>query len=113
MVVKPIPKHVLTHTVTYEEWQEGDGINADGGFKAPVTLSNVRVQYLSNIQRNSNSEQLLYEAMLFYDVINSSSSAPFTFIEKSKVTFDGKTMVVEKVNPVEAIQLHHYEIELI
>ncbi|MFS0776256.1 putative minor capsid protein [Neobacillus sp. 3P2-tot-E-2] len=113
MVVKPIPKHVLTHTVIYEEWLEGDGINTESGFNAPVTLSNVRVQFLSNIRKNANSEHLLYEATLFYDVVNSSSSDVFTFTEKSRITHDNKTMVVEKVNPVEAIQLHHYEIGLI
>lgn len=112
MIVNPIPKHVLIHTVTYEEWQDGDGISTDGGFQAPVTLSNVRVQELSNIRKSTNSEQLLYDAMLFFDVINSSSSGPFEFKEKSKVTFNGKSMVIEKINPVEALTLHHYEIGL-
>ncbi|MBU8773188.1 putative minor capsid protein [Cytobacillus oceanisediminis] len=111
-MVKPIPKHVLIHTVTYEEWQDGDGINTESGFKSPVTLSNVRVQALSNIRKNTNSEELLYEAILFYDVVNSSSSAAFNFAEKSRVTFDGKQLLVKKVNPVEALTLHHYEIGL-
>jgi Minor capsid protein len=113
MVVKPIPKHVLIHTVTYEEWQEGDGIKTESGFNAPVTLSNVRLEAQSNIRRTSNSEQILYKALLFYDVVNSASSEVFTFTEKSRITHDGKSMVVEKVNPVHAISLHHYEIELI
>ncbi|MFC0271125.1 putative minor capsid protein [Metabacillus herbersteinensis] len=112
MNVKPIPLSVLPHTVTYEEWQEGDGINTESGFKAAVTLSNVRVQLLSNIRKNTNSESLLYDAMLFYDVVNSSSSGAFVFTEKSKVTFNGKAMFVEKVNPVEAFKLHHHEIGL-
>ncbi|WP_026582127.1 putative minor capsid protein [Bacillus sp. J33] len=111
-MVKPIPKHVLIHTVTYEEWQEGDGITTESGFLPPITLTNVRVQSLSNIRKNTNSEELLYEAMLFYDMVNSSSSGPFEFVEKSKVTFAGKTMHVKKVNPVEALALHHYEIGL-
>jgi hypothetical protein len=112
MVIKPIPRHVLIHSVTYEEWQDGDGINTDSGFKAPVTLLNVRLQALSNIRKNTNSEELLYDAILFYDVTHSLSTGPFEFSEKSKVTFNGKTMFVEKVNPVKAIKLHHYEIGL-
>jgi hypothetical protein len=112
MVIKPIPRHLLIHTVTYEEFQEGDGINTEDGYKPAVTLSDVRVQALSNIKKSTNSETLLYDAMLFYDVVNSSSDAPFEFTEKSKVTFNGKTMFVEKVNPVKAIKLHHYEIGL-
>ncbi|WP_338788809.1 putative minor capsid protein [Metabacillus sp. FJAT-53654] len=112
MIVKPIPKHLLIHTVVYEQFQEGDGITTESGFLPPVTLSDVRVQALSNIKKNTNSEDLLYDAMLFYDVVNSSSSAPFEFTEKSKVNHNGKTMFIEKVNPVEAIKLHHYEIGL-
>ncbi|USK43537.1 putative minor capsid protein [Cytobacillus oceanisediminis] len=111
-MVKPIPKHVLIHTATYEEWRDGDGINTESGFKPPVTLSNIRIQSLSNIRKNTNSEELLFEAMLFYDVVNSSSSGPFEFTKKSRITFKGKTMFVEKVNPVEALSLHHYEIGL-
>lgn len=109
-VIRPIPLQLLIHTITYEEWQEGDGINTESGFKESVTLSNVRVQFLSNITRSNTSEQLLYDAMLFYDAVNSKSSGPFNFTQKSRVTFDEKTMFVEKVNPVEAFTLHHYEV---
>lgn len=117
MIIKPIPMHLLTHTVTYEEFQEGDGITTDDGFKEPVSLSHVRVQSLStvqpNIKRNNNAEELAYNAMLFYDVVHSKSNAPFEFTEKSRIHFDGKVMTIEKVNPVEAIKLHHYEIGLV
>jgi hypothetical protein len=112
MAVKPIPLSVLTHTAVYEEFRDGDGITTEAGFKPPVTLSNVRMQALSNIHKNANGEELLYEAVLFYDVMNSSSSDQFEFKEKSKVTYGGKVMYVEKVNPVEGIALHHYEIGL-
>ncbi|MBO1515602.1 minor capsid protein [Metabacillus sp. BG109] len=111
-MVKPIPKHLLIHTVEYQQFVEGDGITTEDGYKPPVTLSDVRVQALSNIKKNTNSEELLYDAMLFFDVVNSSSSGPFEFTEKSKVTFNGKVMTIEKVNPVEAFKLHHYEIGL-
>ncbi|PAD67027.1 hypothetical protein CHH83_20890 [Bacillus sp. 7586-K] len=113
MIVKPIPLHMLTDTVQYRPFQEGDGITTEDGFGDAITLSNVRVQYLSNISKNTNSEELKYEAMLFYDVVNSNSSDAFEFTEKSEIDFDGKTMVVEKVNPVHAFKLHHYEIGLV
>lgn len=113
MAIKPIPKKLLIHTVTYEEWVEGDGITTDGGHKAPVTLSNVRLQRLSNIKKSTTQEQLLYNAMLFFDVVNSSSSGEFKFTEKSRVTFDSQQMIVQKVNPVDAFELHHYEIGLV
>ncbi|WLR54837.1 putative minor capsid protein [Mesobacillus subterraneus] len=109
-MVKPIPRHVLIHTVTYEEFQQGDGINTEDGFKPSVTLMNVRVQSLSNIRRNSTAEGIEYDAILFFDVAHSLSTGSFEFVEKSKVIFNGKVMLVEKVNPVVANELHHYEI---
>jgi len=110
VIIKPIPKHLLPHTVEYEEYQEGDGITKESGFLPAVTLSFVRVQYQSIIKKTNNSEDELFDAILFYDVVNSSSSSDFTFTKKSKITHNGKTMAIEKVNPVEAFKLHHYEI---
>jgi Minor capsid protein len=113
VIVKPIPLSVLVHTVEYEQFQEGDGITTEDGYKLAVTFYNVRVQVLSTIKKNTNSEELLYDALLFFDVVNSSSSGPFVFTEKSKITFNSKAMTIEKVNPVEAFALHHYEIGLV
>jgi hypothetical protein len=112
LIIKPIPRRVLTHTVKYEEFQKGDGINTEDGFKPSVELLNVSVQYLSEYKKNTNAEEQLYDALLLFDVVNSKAAADFVFIEKSKITFNGKTMFVKKVNPVEAFKLHHWEIGL-
>lgn len=111
-MVKPIPKRVLIHEVTYEEHIPGDGFTEEE-FKPPATLYNVRVGFESNIRRTNISEEKLYKAILIFDVVNSSSSGVFEFKEKSKVTFNGEEMHVNKVNPVYGFALHHYEIELI
>lgn len=108
--IKPIPLNVLQHTVTYEQFQKGDGINTSDSFLTAVTLSKVRVQQLSNFSRNTVSEELLYDSILFYDVVNSSGLGSQSFTEKSKITFNGKTMYIEKISPVEAFSLHHYEL---
>ncbi|MBB6446462.1 putative minor capsid protein [Bacillus benzoevorans] len=118
MNIKPIPRTLLIHTVNYEEFVQGDGFETEGSFKTPVTLSNVRIQTASNkskpnISRDYYAEQLIWTALLFYDVVNSSSSAPFEFKEKAKVTFEGKTMTIEKVKPIYGLSLHHYELEMI
>lgn len=110
---RPIPIRLLPHTVQYLQYTKGDGITTESGFLDAVTLSNVRVQYLSNIKRNNNSEEKLYEAKLFFDVVNSKASGLFEFTEDSKVIHNGMTMTVKKVNPVEAFKLHHYEIGLV
>lgn len=112
MIIKPISKEVLIHEVTYEEFVPGDGFETEDGFKEPITLTNVLVQYLSNIARNNIAEALNYNALLFFDVVNSKSSGVFEFKEKSRVTFDGKQMIVEKINPIYAFKLHHYEVGL-
>ncbi|WP_153124672.1 putative minor capsid protein [Peribacillus tepidiphilus] len=109
-MVKPIPKRVLIHEVTYEEYAGNDGWGES--YKEPVTLSNVLVQSVSNISRSNTAEEKLYKSLLFFDVVNSSASAEFTFKEKSKVTFEGQVMTVAKVNPCYAFTLHHYEVEL-
>lgn len=116
MVVRPIPKAVLIHQCTYEEFVQGDGFETEDGFKPPVTLSNVLIQPSNtsnpNITRNANGEILVFNSVLFFDVVNSSSNGPFEFKEKSKVTFNGKDMIVEKVNPIYAFTLHHWEVYL-
>jgi hypothetical protein len=103
---------LLTHKVLYEEYQEGDGINTENGFKPSVELLNVRVQYLSEYKKSNSAEEQLFDALLIFDVVNSKAAGVFEFIEKSKVTFNGKTMFVKKVNPIEAFKLHHWEIGL-
>ncbi|MCM3404254.1 MULTISPECIES: putative minor capsid protein [Bacillaceae] len=110
-MVKPIPKKVLIHFVTYEEYL-GKG-RMDEEYKQPITLSNVLVQPVSNIKRSNIAEQKAFQSLLFFDVVNSSSEALFEFKEKSKVTFQGQRMTVNKVNPVHAFSLHHYEVELV
>jgi hypothetical protein len=112
LIVKPIPVRLLTHKVLYEEYQEGDGINTEDGFKPSVELLNVRVQYLSEYKKSNSAEEQLFDALLIFDVVNSKAAGVFEFIEKSKVTFNGKTMFVKKVNPIEAFKLHHWEIGL-
>jgi hypothetical protein len=113
MVIKPIPKNILIHSVEYEEFVQGDGFETEDGFKPAVTLTNCRVEAASNIKRTNTGEELQYKALLFFDVVNSSASGQFELKEKSRVTFDGKTMYVNKVNPIYGFSLHHYEIELV
>lgn len=110
-VVKPIPPHLLRDTVTYEEYESSE--RWGDNWKTPVTLMNVRVQPMSSLSVSNIREQSEYKALLFFDAINSKSDIPFTFIEKSKVTHNGMEYVVNKVTPVHAFTLHHYEAELI
>lgn len=117
MLVSQMPKQVLIHTATYEEFVQGDGFETEDGFKASVMLSNVLLQPSGtstqpNIVRSNTGESMLYNYTLFYDVVNSSANGEFEFKEKSKITFDGKELIVEKVNPIYAFTFHHWEVYL-
>src|SRR4051812_45327008 len=115
MLVAQIPKQVLILSATYEEFLQGDGFEIEDGFKPSVMLSNVLLQPSGtstqpNIVRSNTGEAMLYNYTFFYDVVNSLANGEFEFKEKSRITFDGKELIVEKVNPIYAFNLHHYEV---
>lgn len=110
-MVKPIPQKLLPDTVTYEEYDGNERWGDD--WKPPVTLLHVRFQEMSTLSISNIREQREFKSLLFFDVVNSRFSGSFEFKEKSKVTFNGQSYVVNKVNPIHAFKLHHYEVELI
>ena len=110
-MLKPIPKHLLIHTVTYEQYSNSGRYGET--FLAAVTLKNVRVEFESSFSRADDTESKSIKALMFYDPITSSTSGDFEFMEKSKVTFNGITLHIQKVNPLYTTRLHHYEVELV
>ena len=110
-MVKPIPRRLLIHSVTYEEYAGNDGWGET--YLSPVTLENVLVQPVSNISRSNIAEEKRYRAILFFDMTHSTPKV--TFKEKSRVTFNGETMIVQKVNTLYALSTtpHHIEVELV
>ena len=110
-MIRPIPVHLLPDSVTYEEY-EGSERWGDN-WKSPITLSNVRVQEVSSLTLSNIREQRQFTSLLFFDAVTSKADAPFVFVEKSKVTYNGQSYVVNKVNEVKAFTLHHYELELV
>ncbi len=108
-MIKPIPLDVLIHSVTYEEYDTNNRYGET--YKPPITLDKVLVQPASNIKRSNTAEEIIFKSLLFFDCVNSSPKV--TFKEKSKVTFEGETMYIYKVNPCYAFGLHHYEVELV
>jgi hypothetical protein len=109
--VRPIPKTLLTHEATYEEFL-GNGRYGET-FLPAVTLKNVRINYERSLKRTQDSEGKNIKATMFFDLVNSRATGDFEFKEKSKLTFQGLVMQVQKINPIYADKLHHYEVELI
>ena len=111
-MIKPIPLSLLIHNVTYEEYSGNNGWGET--YLPPVTLENVLVQPVSNINRSNTAEEKGYKAILFFDMTHSKPLVNFK--EKSKITFEGdKVMYVQKVNTLYALSTtpHHIEVELV
>lgn len=110
-MIRPIPLSLLIHKVTYEEYSGNSGWGET--YLPPVTLENVLVQPVSNISRSNIAEEKQYKAILFFDMTHSKPKV--TFKEKSRVTFNGEIMVVQRVNTLYALSTtpHHIEVELV
>lgn len=111
-MVRPIPRKFLPHTVTYEEYEEG-GRYGDT-YKDPVTFQFVRVDELTSRALSQLSDSNQHTHTLIFDVVSSVATKPVQFTVKSKITFEGQELTVQKVNPLRTFnQIHHYELELI
>jgi hypothetical protein len=109
--MKPIPKRMLVNSVTYEEYVNDTG---EGSYyKTPVTLSNVKIDEQKQFSYTNNGKEIVGNAMLFYDLTNSSglTNSP---VNESKITFNGKTYTVKDTDILRANNStpHHYEVLL-
>lgn len=110
--VRPIPKKLLNHTVTYTPPAEEEG--PWGGQQGePQTIEHVRLQSSSSVKKTGQNEEKLLAAVLYIDAKHSTP-----FIEpKSKGTIrcEGKDMIVQNVKAVRAFgpDPHHYKVELV
>lgn len=109
-MIKPMPRAVLIHSVEYYEYTKKDRYG--NGFKKPIMLKNVLVQPVSNIKSNNVGEEVSYKSLMFFDCINSIPKN-LKFKKLSKIVFNGDEMIINKVNPIYAFNLHHYELELV
>lgn len=110
VMVKPIPIQLLIHSVQYEEFK-GSGSFGDE-WEASKTLTNVRVEAPTTLQRTETREDKVAQAILFYDCALSNPKS-VQFKENDKITFNNKTMYVKTVDPIYGFTLHHYELVLV
>jgi hypothetical protein len=111
MIVKPIPKILLPNSVSYQEYIPDTGEGAT--WNTAVTLSDVKIDEQKQFRRNSNGAEIVGNAMLYYDYVNSSGLTDKPTNE-SKVIYDGKTYFVVDTDILRANSdtPHHYEILL-
>lgn len=108
-VAKPIRLSLLIHTVDYLEYiGEDDTWGGSENFAPDVKIERVRVEPKKSVASNGNGESLVMETMLFHDAVH---STPVVFKEKSKVVFEGKEMIIKKVNTFyDKSAIHHVEV---
>ncbi|WP_342045920.1 putative minor capsid protein [Bacillus sp. OTU530] len=110
MRVRPIPLAVLIHSVEYQEYTG----NARWGetYKESVILQNVRI-FPGSYLRRGIREDVRLNTFMIYDCTNS-TPRDITFVEKSKIVFGGKEMMVQRVNEQYASEdaPHHFEVLL-
>lgn len=110
-MIKPIPKKLLPNSCTYAEYIKDTG---EGSLlKTSVTLSNVKIDEQKQFSYTSNGKEVVGNAILFYDLVNSAGLTAEP-INESKIVFNGKTYTIKDVDILRAYENapHHYEILL-
>lgn len=109
--VRPIPKKLLNHTVTYTPPAEEGPWGGQQG--EPQILEHVRLQSSSSVKKTNQNEEKLLAGVLYIDAKHS-----MPFIEpksKGTIRYEGKDMIVQNVKAVRAFgpDPHHYKVELV
>lgn len=114
MRVRPLPKSWLIHEIVYEGYT---GEKDDWGkerFEEPIIIKYVRFDDSTVFSRDQMQTKVLAEAIVFVDAKHSTPIPEFK--EQSKVTFNNKEYVIQKVvtcyYPTKNA-VHHYELEVI
>lgn len=108
-MVRPIPKKLLLHTVSYEAFIQDDYGNK---YASPQTIQYVRVEPKNAIARSNIRDDEEGTTLLFLD---QRYSTPFLRpVERSRITFNGRRYEVNRVNEFWADEatIHHIEVEL-
>lgn len=110
-MIKPIPKRLLPHKCVYKEYLSNTGEGDEWG--EDVLLSFIKIEEKMQLKVTSNGREVVGNARLFYDLINSSglSNKP---VQNSKIIYnnheykvvDTDVLCGEQDNP------HHYEVML-
>lgn len=109
--MQPIPKRMLVNSATYEEYIADTGEGSS--YKIVVTLDHIKIDEQLQFSYTSNGKEIVGNAMLFYDLTNSSGLTAKP-VNESKITFEDKTYTIKDTDILRANDStpHHYEILL-
>lgn len=109
--MRPIPKKMLPNKVTYQKYLSDDGEGSS--YADPVTLDHVKIDEQKQIVYTSNGAELVGNAMLFYDLVNSTGLDEKP-VNESLIIFEDRTYTVVDTDILRGNSNtpHHYEIKL-
>lgn len=108
-----LPKRWLIHSINYSEYQ-GKNDWGDDAYALPVEIKNVRFDDSTVFSRDANQNKVVADAVVFVDTKHS-NPVP-SFIERSKIEFNGREYVLKKVIPCyypNKDKIRHYELEVL
>ena len=110
-MIKPIPKKMLPNSVNYYEYIADTGEGST--FSSVVTLANVKIDEQKQFNYSSNGREIVGNAMLYYDCVNSIGLVDKP-INESKMLFEDRTYYVVDTDILRdnSNNPHHYEILL-
>jgi len=109
--MKPIPKTMLPQTVVYNAYVSNAGEGSS--FGASTNLTFVKIEEVKQLSRTSNGIEVIGNAMLFYDCVNSNGLTAKP-LNESKITYDSHVYHIVSTDILysEDSTPHHYEILL-
>lgn len=114
MRVKPLPKKWLIHEIVYEGYTGEKDDWGNEKFEEPIAIKHVRFDDSTVFSRDQMQTKVLANAIIFVDAKNSSPIPEFK--EQSKVRFNNREYVIQKVVPCyypTKNEVRHYELEVI
>lgn len=114
MRIPPLPKSWLIHEIVYEGYTGKKDSWGNPKYDNPITIKHVRFDDSTVFSRDNTQTKVLANAVIFVDAVNSIPIIDFK--EQSKVTFNGKEYIIQKVVPCyhpTDNSVHHWELEVI
>lgn len=111
-----LPRNALVDSFVYEEYKGQEKINGyqQDSYKPPVTIERVRIDRSTVWTRGSKEDLLQADGVIYTDSVWTTPVSEF--VERSKVTYDGKERVINKIIPkthITSNKLIGYELEVV
>lgn len=114
MRVRPLPKKWLIHSIIYEGYTGQKDAFQNPVYDDPITINHVRYDPSTVFSRDNTQTKIVADGVIYVDAVNSSPVPEFR--EQSKVTLNGREMIIQKVIPCyhpTKNKIHHWELEVI